>query len=236
MQCLQRATQVSRASPNHQPNQKQKTKPTKKTHTKQKLHTRRWCEKNTCRIQNATSEPLTNARFAGTLAFECIAVPASLFMPTSLRWTMVAAAVALHVGIAIFQSAIVGVAFLPNIAPYVFGFMGCANCANDVARVAQQSWTDEGVAWCSALAVCVASAGTVALRGGRLLPEDWPVSPFALFPWSGQVKHEKPKSPPHPPPPLQNSQAKSNIRRPLLCQNGVKIWLETQLASSTCRC
>ena len=69
-------------------------------------------------------------------------------------------------------SFLIGVAFLPNLGTYLLGF-GAA----DVAR--------GGAGWACAVAVAGASAAPLALRR-RLAPEDWPLTPFALFPYSGE--------------------------------------------------
>ena len=104
----------------------------------------------------------------GTLVFECVLVPAALLLPPTVRWTLVLASVALHLGIASMQSLVIGLAFLPNVAPYVLGF---ASAGADVR---------------AAVVVCATSAAAVACRRGHVLPEDWPVSPFALFAWNHQ--------------------------------------------------
>ena len=108
-----------------------------------------------------------------TLIFECVAVPASLFLGVELRVWLAFASVALHLGIASAQSLIIGFAFIPNVASYVYGF-GAPDCEP----------FDSSGGWPVAVAVVAASSACVILRG-KLLPEDWPSSPFALFPWSG---------------------------------------------------
>ena len=85
---------------------------------------------------------------------------------------------ALHLGIAGAQSFLIGLAFVPNVASYVYGF-GAPGC---------EPFTTSGGGWPTAVAVTAASAASVAARG-RVLPEDWPCSPFALFPWSGTQWH-----------------------------------------------
>jgi hypothetical protein len=70
----------------------------------------------------ASSDVLLTSLSAKTLLFECILVPASLFLPSHLRVYMIVASVALHFGIAAVQSGLVGLAFVPNIATYILGF------------------------------------------------------------------------------------------------------------------
>ena len=109
----------------------------------------------------------------GTLLFECVLVPAgALLLPPPLRRWLAVASVGLHVGICASQSFVIGVAFLPNAAVYALAF-----CSGDAAAVGSASW-------CLALALAGAWFGAVALRGGQLLPEDWPCTPFALFSWN----------------------------------------------------
>lgn len=108
------------------------------------------------------------------ILFECIVVPLALLIPMRQRVILPAVAavmVLLHVGIFFVQSGLIGLFFAPNVASYLFGF------GAHVYRGSQS--------WVLALAVCCASVGIVALRG-RLLPEDWPLTPLALFGWSGK--------------------------------------------------
>lgn len=109
-----------------------------------------------------------------TLIFECIAVPAALIMNEKSRPLLALTSVMLHIGIAAAQSFGIGFAFIPNIATYLFGFGndGCKPMSGD---------TD----WIIAVSVVALSSILVLFRG-RLLPEDWPVTPFALFSWSGE--------------------------------------------------
>jgi hypothetical protein len=107
----------------------------------------------------------------GTLFFECLVTIASLFLPPRLRVVMVVASVGLHMGIAAMQSLVIGCAFLPNIAGYWLGFAGMGT---DLFTPA----------WWVAVSIVMASVGTLVIRKGVPVPEDWPVSPIALFAWS----------------------------------------------------
>jgi len=107
----------------------------------------------------------------GTLFFECVAVPLAFAVPVGARLTLGVTMLLMHVGIFAVQSAVIGVFFVPNVASYTLGFG------------ADLPWGSPG--WWVALAVCLASVGLVATRM-RLLPEDWPLTPLALFGWSGR--------------------------------------------------
>ena len=78
------------------------------------------------------------------------------------RLWLVWISVALHLGIAGAQSLVIGLAFLPNVASYLYGF-GAPDC---------EPFTTAGGGWLVAVAVTVTSAACVAARG-RVLPEDW---------------------------------------------------------------
>jgi hypothetical protein len=84
----------------------------------------------------------------------------------------------MHVGIGVIQSFIIGVAFLPNVATYNMGF------GSDSVHVGQEPW------WWAVSVVAVFAGATLVqtTRSStvRLLPEDWPCTPFALFAWNGQ--------------------------------------------------
>jgi hypothetical protein len=116
-----------------------------------------------------------------TLIFECAAVPLCLLLPSNLRYIMMIASIGMHIGIGIVQSFIIGVAFLPNVATYYFGF------GSPVVQFGTKGWYAACscvIGWCLAtflLTVC--SKNNV---GVRLLPEDWPMTPFALFAWNGK--------------------------------------------------
>lgn len=117
---------------------------------------------------------LVSAFSWATLAFECVVVPAALLMPPSARWTVALASVALHVGIVAVQSCGIGIAFLPNVAAYAAGF---GTLLADV-HVGSGPW---------AVAVAITAVALApATLAGRFLPESWPWTPFALFPWSGR--------------------------------------------------
>ena len=127
-----------------------------------------------------------------TLVFECVLVPAALCMPAWWRSYLVWASVAMHAGIGVVQSFVIGVAFLPNVATYVFGF-GIVTVAGGVGGSGHGMHVGSP-GWLAAVGVVVTwAAATLALRwrrgGHGLLPEDWPVTPFALFAWNGAQWH-----------------------------------------------
>ena len=128
----------------------------------------------------ASSPLLVSGLSSSTLIFECILVPASLAIRPEQRPIIAAMAFGLHVGIAMVQSFGIGLAFIPNTASYVLGFGGI---------LSSTSMSGPGVAvnepgWWMAVAVAVCSS-IRPLLFNRLLPESWPLSSFALFPWSG---------------------------------------------------
>jgi len=107
-----------------------------------------------------------------TLLFEILAVPAAMFLTPEARLCVgLGGMVCLHFGIYIFQSAIIGLFFLPNIASYALGFGAHVKVGDPQ--------------WYSSLSLFCLSFGYIALFPRRLLPEDWPLTPFALFGWSG---------------------------------------------------
>ena len=73
------------------------------------------------------------------------------------RLLLALVSVALHVGIALVQSFLIGVAFLPNLGTYLLGF-GAPTAAAGSAG------------WCAAVAVVIVSVSPLALRG-RLMPD-----------------------------------------------------------------
>ncbi|CAE8587010.1 unnamed protein product [Polarella glacialis] len=79
--------------------------------------------------------------------------------------------VGLHLGIYLLQSGLIGFFFIPNVATYVLGFG--ANL-----RVGEAEW------WLAVATVGLPMGYVVLAR--RLLPENWPLTPFALFGWSGR--------------------------------------------------
>jgi hypothetical protein len=57
----------------------------------------------------ARSQPwILSALASGTLLFECVLVPSSLFLPPALRVYMVYGSLGLHLGIAVMQSWLIG--------------------------------------------------------------------------------------------------------------------------------
>ena len=83
----------------------------------------------------------------------------------------------MHVGIALAMSLRVGVVFLTTLPGYVLGF----SCAAPLLSPA----------WLLALAVG-ALPTALALARGAPLPEAWPLSPIALFMWSGEQVRARP--------------------------------------------
>eukprot|EP00501_MAST-03F_sp_TOSAG23-6_P002479 GSMAST32.ASY1.ANO1.2590.1 assembled CDS len=116
----------------------------------------------------------------GTIVFECFQAPLSLFIPSNYRYIMIVASIAMHLGIAIVQSFIIGIAFLPNCASYCFGFG-----SSDI-HIGSTSWYTAVliiILWAIGTGVC-----SMKRKNGliRLLPENWPCTPFALFAWNGE--------------------------------------------------
>ena len=107
-----------------------------------------------------------------TLVFEVLMVPLCLFVPAKYRYVMTAGSVLLHVGIAAAQSCGIGVAFLSCIATYTLGFG-----STRVEMFTSEWWVAGGVG-------VLVPAAMLVLRKQSVLPEDWPSSPIALFPWS----------------------------------------------------
>ena len=138
-----------------------------------------------------------------TLFFETLIVPLSLLLPSSLRFTMVLASLSMHVGIAAVQSFIIGMAFVPNIACYTLGFGGFFRFEGEgqdglepglgdgwFVAVALVFALSLGTLFCTlALLRSKSNANSKAMANStvsvRLLPENWPCTPFALFAWNG---------------------------------------------------
>jgi len=119
----------------------------------------------------AGSPTLTTGFAAATLLFECIFVPLSLLLPHQFRIIMLVMLVKMHFGIAVVQSLVVGLAFLPCVGSYYFGF-------GAEVVIGTPAW------W---LAVMVATIVPIwYFMTGQLIAEDWPLTPFALFAWSEQ--------------------------------------------------
>jgi hypothetical protein len=108
----------------------------------------------------------------GTIALECVAVPATLALPATARplvgvWGMIA----LHVGIALGMSVRVALVFTTTLPVYVVGF-GCE------APVGSGAW------WLAAVLALLPSGLALARR--RMLSEDWPSTPCSLFMFNGE--------------------------------------------------
>ena len=108
-----------------------------------------------------------------TILFECVLVPCCLFLPSKYRWIMILTSIGMHIGIAFSQSFIIGIAFLPNIATYCYGFGATSIDMNT------KGWW---VAMSMVFVWCIATY----FRRSRLLSENWPLTPFALFAWNGK--------------------------------------------------
>lgn len=107
-----------------------------------------------------------------TLLLECVLAPLALVVPLPWRFIVVIIMILFHAGIAVLQSAAIGIFFVfPNTMCYVFGL------AADFAV--------GSAPWCVAISTWMVLTVPVLLRR-RLLPEDWPLTPLALFPWSSR--------------------------------------------------
>eukprot|EP00929_Paragymnodinium_shiwhaense_P076614 TRINITY_DN39413_c0_g1_i1.p1 TRINITY_DN39413_c0_g1~~TRINITY_DN39413_c0_g1_i1.p1 ORF type:complete len:447 (+),score=47.75 TRINITY_DN39413_c0_g1_i1:109-1449(+) len=113
---------------------------------------------------------LLSASAVTTLIFECLVVPAALFLPSDQRWWMIWACMALHAGITVLQSGYVGFGFVKVLPSYILGF-GATEL-----YVYSTAW------WCVVAMVIITVLPGIGCR--RMLPESWPCSGFALFPWS----------------------------------------------------
>ena len=113
----------------------------------------------------------TRAIAVGTVALECVLVPATLLLPSAAsRRVGTALMVAMHLGIGGAMSARVGIVFLTTLPCYAVGF----SCD---APVGSREW------WLAAALALLPTALAVARR--RPLPEAWPISPISLFMWNG---------------------------------------------------
>ncbi|CAK9043222.1 unnamed protein product [Durusdinium trenchii] len=112
-----------------------------------------------------------------TLLFECLLAPLGAFLlPSHWRLPSVGLAmVLLHLGIGAVQSGAIGAFFLPNVAAYVLGF-GTFTSGEDLSILAPSWWI--------ALVTCFLPLCLAAARETSLIQEDWPWTPFALFPWN----------------------------------------------------
>lgn len=126
----------------------------------------------------------------GTLLFECALVPAALLMPQSWRPLVALASLGMHVGILTVQSAVIGLAFLPNLAVYYLGF-GAHGTAPPLSA---GWWLAVGI---SALSFGIPLASPAPRRPPREhaaalefryrpIAEEFPLTNFALFAWSAE--------------------------------------------------
>ena len=113
----------------------------------------------------------TRAIAVGTVALECVVVPATLLLPSAaVRRVGTALMVAMHAGIGGAMSARVGIVFLTTLPCYAVGF----SCD---APVGSREW------WLAAALGLLPTAFAVVRR--KPLPEAWPLSPISLFMWNG---------------------------------------------------
>lgn len=112
-----------------------------------------------------------------TVLFEFVMVPLCLFVPAKYRFVMTLASVGLHVGIAAAQSCGIGIAFLSCLASYTLGF------GSTRVELLTPEW------WLAASVGVLVPTAALLLRKQTVLPEDWPSSPVALFPWSGKKRY-----------------------------------------------
>ena len=122
----------------------------------------RWvCQRNWATVSIATF----------TVLLECVFVPLTLFLPTSLRWLGSSGMILTHIGIFLLMSKQVGIVFFTTVSTYLIGF-GCT------AIIGTGQW------W---IAVMIAMLPNLIALGlfREPIPEDWPLSAISLFMWSG---------------------------------------------------
>ncbi|CAE7423833.1 unnamed protein product, partial [Symbiodinium pilosum] len=122
-----------------------------------------------------------------TLVFECMVAPSAFFLPLPWRFPVVGMGmIILHLGIGAVQSGAIGAFFLPNVAAYVVGFgdFGPAEHSTVWSDCSPTNLDMFSPGWYLAMAVCFLPLLAASLRPTRLIPEDWPWTPFALFPWN----------------------------------------------------
>lgn len=141
-----------------------------------------------CRL--AISSRLVCGLFGfGTVFFEvCYVALVALVAPRSWQILTALLMVGLHIGIAVVHSSAIGVFFLPNVASYVVGFYDFAADSGFQAGLAtrEEDWAPFG-GYCWTVGIifnAVACIYSVITR--RLISEDWPLTPMALFPWNGK--------------------------------------------------
>lgn len=103
---------------------------------------------------------------SGTLMFECILVPCALALDPTYRAVLSVVAMGFHVGIGICQSLVIGIAFSTNIATYVLAFGAPINV-----------YSPE---WFASVGIPAILFAYVPITG-KLLPEDWPITPVSVF-------------------------------------------------------
>ncbi|CAD7945141.1 unnamed protein product [Amoebophrya sp. A25] len=118
-----------------------------------------------------------NAAATFTLLFECVAAPLCLVFPSIfyLRVLLGAGMIFLHLAIGALQSGAIGAFFLPCAASYAYGLTPVTQDANESLSLYYLSII---------VAISPVAYGLVFKRPSRLVSEDWPFSPMALFPWN----------------------------------------------------
>eukprot|EP00747_Dinoflagellata_sp_TGD_P179209 gnl/TRDRNA2_/TRDRNA2_29640_c0_seq1.p1 gnl/TRDRNA2_/TRDRNA2_29640_c0~~gnl/TRDRNA2_/TRDRNA2_29640_c0_seq1.p1 ORF type:complete len:581 (+),score=51.23 gnl/TRDRNA2_/TRDRNA2_29640_c0_seq1:43-1785(+) len=131
---------------------------------------------------------LCGAMGAATVVFEVIYVPlVAVFAPRGWQIATAYLMLLLHFGIAIVHSSAIGVFFLPNVASYVVGFYDFeSDPLFRLSSPAADDWQPfQGYSWfIGVLMNIIALLYTVFTR--KLIAENWPLTPMALFPWNGE--------------------------------------------------
>lgn len=151
----------------------------------------------------------------GTVVFEVVYVSLiALMAPRSWQIVTVYLMLLLHIGIAVIQSSAIGVFFLPNVASYVVGFLDfnsnlvlrstfpfivthsdASSSTSSVFNLLELSfgkispaaldWQPlHGYCWFMGVLLNIIAL-VYSLATKKLIAEDWPFTPMALFPWSG---------------------------------------------------
>ena len=135
---------------------------------------------------------MLNACAFATLVFECVLAPICLLVPIfSMNAPHLEAGyhlfigggmIFLHLAIGALQSGAIGAFFLPCAASYVYGLSFTTSFSSSVIGVTSswEFWLPVVVTLTPVLGAFLARPAT------RLLPEHWPLTPMALFPWSAE--------------------------------------------------
>lgn len=111
----------------------------------------------------------------GTIVFECVLAPLAFVMPPRLRCILVVGSVALHLGICVVQSFGIGLAFIPGLGSYLVGY-GVSG-RNDVTMFSTEWYLSVSIFVIPMLYMFVTRT---------ILPEDFPLTPWALFAWNSK--------------------------------------------------